>query len=67
MVTVGVGAAASSTLQLTVVDLHTHSAVTCPTLSTHTRRVTRTHIHTLCLEGQREREGGYVIKAGRRL
>lgn len=47
--TVAVGAAASSTLQLTVVDLHTHSAVTSPTLDTHTRCVTWTHIHTLCV------------------
>lgn len=49
VVTVGVGAAASSTLQLTVVDLQAHFAVTCPTLITHTRRVTWAQMHTLCV------------------
>lgn len=53
VVTVGVGAAASSALQLTVVDLHTHFAVTCPALRAHTRHVTWTCIHTLCLWTER--------------
>jgi len=58
VVAVAVDAAASSTLQLTVVDLHTHSAVTCPTLDAHTRHVTGTHKHTLGLQGGGGRRGG---------
>lgn len=53
VVTVRVGAAASSTLQQTVVDLHTHSAITRPALSTHTWSITWTCIHTLSLQKKR--------------
>lgn len=60
VVTVGVGAAAPSTFQIAVIDLHTNFAVTCPSFNTHTRNVTCTHVHTLCLDrkrGERGREG----------
>lgn len=56
VVTVGIGAAPSSIFQLTVVDLHTHSAITCPAFNTHARHVTWTHIYTVCLHIERERE-----------
>lgn len=65
VVTVGVGAAASSAIQLTVIDLHTHFAVTCPSFNTHTRNVTWTHIHTLCLYREREEKGGRGSYKGR--
>lgn len=49
VVTVGIGAAASSTLQLTVVDLDTHFAITGPSFNAHTRYVSWTCVHALSL------------------
>lgn len=49
VVAVAVGAATSSALKLTVVDLHTHFAITAPPFTAHTRDVSWTSVHTLSL------------------
>lgn len=49
VVTVGVGAAVASTLQLTVVDLYTHFTVAGPSFHAHARHTPWASVHTLGL------------------
>lgn len=67
VVAVAVGAATASALQLTVVDLYTHFAITAPSFAAHTRDISWTSVHTLRLHTGGIAVETWITGADRRL